>query len=447
MMHFRPFILTVLAIALLGFPGTAAASSWFAAPGGSGSDCTEAAPCSADYATGTKAAEGDTVKLAGGDYVYTSGYLSVAKNISLEGAASGTPTRIIAEADSDSNYALEYSPATEFSGALRIANLTAINRSPATSYFPSGINIDQLAPTSVIDRVYGVATEAGGVGIWISPSIGADYRMTNSIGRAIGANGVGVEIKPAGWSGDANSKVTMVNVLGDGRGAGGVGIEVKTDTKSNNTCGGTLAEVWNSIARGATASLDFVSFTEQVCHGAIVTHNTNWRDASGNDGAAPTITGSPSDQRNVDPIFVDAAAGDYRAAPSSPTIDAGTVDPITTPLDFYGVARVLGAKPDIGPSEFLPPVKRVCFAKYKKTLKGGKGKKRYSLVVTGKPTADGSRIALKLKAKNARANFYVGKKKRRGKKLTVTSPSGVVVKYKVGRRTKQLKLKLKQPAC
>ena len=54
------------------------------------------------------------------------------------------------------------------------------------------------------------------------------------------------------------------------------------------------------------------------------------------------------------PLFVDGAAGDYREAPGSPTIDAGSPTGIG-PLDLAGNPRALGPAPDIGAFEFVPP--------------------------------------------------------------------------------------------
>jgi hypothetical protein len=54
------------------------------------------------------------------------------------------------------------------------------------------------------------------------------------------------------------------------------------------------------------------------------------------------------------PGFVDAGAGDYRLAPGSSSIDAGTADPLNGPLDYFGLPRTLGAAPDLGAYEFDP---------------------------------------------------------------------------------------------
>ena len=59
---------------------------------------------------------------------------------------------------------------------------------------------------------------------------------------------------------------------------------------------------------------------------------------------------------SVAPLFVDAGAGDYRQAPGSPTVDAGTTDPDLGTTDLDGDARTLGSAPDIGADELVPAV-------------------------------------------------------------------------------------------
>ena len=60
---------------------------------------------------------------------------------------------------------------------------------------------------------------------------------------------------------------------------------------------------------------------------------------------------------NADPLFVNAAAGDFHFAAASPCINAGTAaalpSGVTLPLtDFDGKPRVIGSAPDMGPYEF-----------------------------------------------------------------------------------------------
>jgi len=74
--------------------------------------------------------------------------------------------------------------------------------------------------------------------------------------------------------------------------------------------------------------------------------NSNFRTISGA-ALAPGSTANGS----ADPGFIDAAAGNFRAAPGSPLIDAGAADPENGATDLDGQARTQGSAPDIGAYE------------------------------------------------------------------------------------------------
>ena len=80
--------------------------------------------------------------------------------------------------------------------------------------------------------------------------------------------------------------------------------------------------------------------------GKLVISNSNF-DTSNGTAITPTAI------QTAALIFVNAAAGDYREAAGSPTIDAGSSDGIG-PLDLDGNARSQGAAPDIGAFEATP---------------------------------------------------------------------------------------------
>jgi hypothetical protein len=104
----------------------------------------------------------------------------------------------------------------------------------------------------------------------------------------------------------------------------------------------------NVIAQGSAYDLRALPGPEGPGH--IVASNSNF-DTSIASGSA-TITGG--NNQTTPPLFVSAAAGDFRPAAGSPTIDAGSTDQIGT-VDLAGNPRALGAAPDIGAYEFVPP--------------------------------------------------------------------------------------------
>jgi YD repeat-containing protein len=67
------------------------------------------------------------------------------------------------------------------------------------------------------------------------------------------------------------------------------------------------------------------------------------------DGASPALTANLA----ADPLFVDAAAGNYHLQSASPCIDAGNASASGIPaVDFEGDGRVLGFSADIGADEY-----------------------------------------------------------------------------------------------
>ena len=92
-----------------------------------------------------------------------------------------------------------------------------------------------------------------------------------------------------------------------------------------------------------------------------------------------------------------------------------------------------------------PPVQqpaKQCFKPYSKTLKGKNGKKKFTIKITGTPSADGQSATVKLKITGGVVAAIVVAKKKKGKKVVVTSPTGVSLSYKIGKKTKSLKLGL-----
>ena len=70
----------------------------------------------------------------------------------------------------------------------------------------------------------------------------------------------------------------------------------------------------------------------------------------------PAVGKRGTDNISLDPLFVDAAVGDYRLRPDSPCIDAGIGGTEVGATDLSGGIRVRGGGIDIGCFEFVPTV-------------------------------------------------------------------------------------------
>src|SRR4051812_4620677 len=134
------------------------------------------------------------------------------------------------------------------------------------------------------------------------------------------------------------------NVTAVGTGPGSTAIQVRP---ANPPCGAAHVIAKNVIAPGQLHALQ----TDTTCgqgFAQIELSYSNYR--------AATVVGAGdidlgNNQTNSEPVFVDAAAADYHQAPTSPTIDGGTADPLLGTADIDGEGRTLGLAPDIGADE------------------------------------------------------------------------------------------------
>src|SRR3954466_3117388 len=134
------------------------------------------------------------------------------------------------------------------------------------------------------------------------------------------------------------------NVTAVGTGPGSTAIQVRP---ANPPCGAAHVIAKNVIAHGQLHDLS----TDTTCgqgFAQIELSYSNYR--------AATVVGAGdidrgNNQTNTEPVFANAAAGDYHQAPTSPTIDGGTADPLLGTADIDGEGRTLGLAPDIGADE------------------------------------------------------------------------------------------------
>jgi parallel beta-helix repeat protein len=110
-------------------------------------------------------------------------------------------------------------------------------------------------------------------------------------------------------------------------------------------------KLYNNIIWGNTASAggDIYIYNPNSYSGTI--------NADNNDFDPAKVTGSFTNQANninVDPLFMNAAEGNYHLSAGSPCIDSGSNEALLLPLtDFESDTRILYAAVDIGADEYV----------------------------------------------------------------------------------------------
>jgi hypothetical protein len=314
----------VLSLSLLAGPAGAQAAQRYAAPNGNGSECTQGAPCSlADAANG--ASNGDEVIVTAGEYTISAAPLNVVyAGLQLHGDFGGPMPRIVAQ--------LGGLPAIHMNAeGSTLSYLEVVNRAT------EGVAV-RCTSTSTVERVRAIGIGEGAAGLVQMEAC----LVRDSLLRGEQTNSLGME-SLAISSGTPPS--TVRNVTAIATGPNSVGIQSRY---SNLILGSHTLILANSIASGS--EFDLRADDGLFGPGNIEVSNSNFDKVSQVGGAS--ISG-PANQ-TAPPLFIDAAAGDYREAPGSPTIDAGSAVGIG-PLDLAGNPRLLGPAPDIGAFEFVPP--------------------------------------------------------------------------------------------
>ncbi len=177
---------------------------------------------------------------------------------------------------------------------------------------------------------------------------GAVLRDSVCLGRGSATNGTVTAIIGSSSTGI----IAIRNVTAITTAAGSPGVDLLSSDEP------TTANISNTIIRGTSADLSVRS----PIPGGQVTANvdhTNWAtqtsvEATGTSAKVVALAGNQNGATAATPKFVDAAAGDFRQLPGSPTIDAGVFAAANGPLALGGNARVLGVATDIGAFEFDP---------------------------------------------------------------------------------------------
>jgi hypothetical protein len=315
----RLLLLTVVAGALGAAalsPSAWAATQRYASPGGTGTDCSAAVPCRITMAV-QGAHAGDEVILNPGDYAMFDDIVDPAP-ITIRGVAGQPRPRLL------------------FTGAQFVSLHTGtvlryveVDQTVPGAIWATGALLDQVvvrAPnyplfidSSTVRNSIVVATAPGGVAIRSNSSTISNSVLRNVTAIATASGGVAVDTFAMTASGSVN--IGANNVIARG-GPGGASFRARTD----NVGGHTTIGIGNSAYTAGTL--------------ATSGSNAGFTFGLGNLG--------------LDPIFVDPAAGDYRQAAGSPTINAGADDSRNGELDVDGDLRANG-RTDIGADEYVAP--------------------------------------------------------------------------------------------
>lgn len=296
----------------------------YASPTGSGTDCSQTAPCNVNSAV-LSAPSGSTVILEPGTYTSDTTIRNdtdggTYRSITVEGQA-GKPRPTI---NTDADY-----------GVLLVNSV--IER----------VTINHSGTVGALDVVNGAASQVyvSSAAPWTCELLNAT--LADSVCRNL-ASSNGAAVLGIALGGESTSAtVTNVTAICDGPDDDAILAQATGQSETTLTMDNTIAMGGRDAARAEARDHSVAEITGN--------HNIADGNGSGGDGT------SQADTRLTDPIvgnavFVGAASGDYHEAAGSPSIDAGARAVASGSVDLDGLPRVLGTGPDVGAYEFaLPP--------------------------------------------------------------------------------------------
>jgi hypothetical protein len=315
-----------VAFAALALPAAAAAATArFASPTGSGSACTQVAPCALLEALNV-AVGGDDVTIEPGTYEEGPKFLSDQKKTLTIHGQEGAPrpviidtglTTFLLEANTSSLSYVEFdNPGTGEFGLETLGFGETVDRVIVHMLGSESVACQLVAPVTiknsvcVVDGPKSIALEAKG---FISPSVRGDTLEANGAG-SIGAEAFAI--------GGGHATIALSNSI-----VHGAGFDLLAKADSNV---GSEASIVADHSNYATESKETVGGKVSITQPGTATNQT------------------------ASPLFVNAAADDFHELTGSPTIAAGFNSAVNGTLDLDGNPRQFGGTADIGAYQFIP---------------------------------------------------------------------------------------------
>lgn len=315
-------ILAALAV----FVPSAGAATRYAEPNGDGptASCPQSDPCAVRVAiSDPSVAAGDEVVVFPGTYDITPGPpLSVSKAITVHGQAGQARPLFTVQ------------PGT--SAVIRLSNsgavLSDVDLARSTGMFLLAVD------SGLAERI--TATSGGSYACSVS-----NGTLRDSVCSATGG-GVGVHVDSSSSPTTVLANIRNVTARAVGS-AGAYAIQVFASPGAQVT-----ASARNVIADGDAA--DTFATTSGSSSATLTMESSNFQTATMSGTGTATPAGAGTNQTAL-PLLANPAAGDFHQLPGSPTIDAGSTDPLLGAFDFERQARVDGSAPDIGADEVQTP--------------------------------------------------------------------------------------------
>jgi len=302
-----------------------AAGPRYAAPTGSGTACTSAAPCAIVTAINQAPAGAEVVLKPGTYSTGTTNLVNGQTAINVHGIA-GQPRPVIT---SSANYGLMLT-----GNGAQLADLTIIHSGSiyGLNVFASGVQIDR-----VLVRSSGAIACTAGIS-----GLARDLACINTA-----AGGIGLDDS---WGNNGRTRLTLTlrNVTAVATGASSYGI--RADASGVNT--NLAISGRNVIAYGTKADVRSTEtpINDPSSESAVTLRYSNFNAIEEAGGGNVSDVGTSTNQTAA-PLFAD---GYGHQARNSPTIDTGTWDLSVGDYDFEGEPRKNGDGVDIGADEWWP---------------------------------------------------------------------------------------------